>query len=167
MTSVAVQRADDPIDGGALRRRKLGRLGLAAQRIACGRLATSATSRSCVWRHEGQRACRRRAVVIGQPEREVDERRRNSVDDRARIGDLDPVGRIDVHVDDDAADASSAEPDRHDMTTGDILRNAVRERPRERTGGDEGEDLGERHLGERIREVGDGTVTILHCAGEL
>ena len=167
MTSVAVQRADDPLDARTLRRRQLGGLGLAAERIPCGRLATRASPRSGMRSDESQRARRSRAVVVGQPEREIDEWRRDPVDDRARVGDLDPVGRIDVHIDDDAANAPPAEPDRHDVAARHVLRYAIRERPRERTGGDEGKDLCERHPGERIREVGDGTVTISRRADEL
>ena len=83
---------------------------------------------------ERERAGRGRAVVVGEPERELDERRGDAVDDGARVRDLDPVGSLDTDVDDDAAHASSAEPDRDDVARVDLVGDAVGEGPRQRAG---------------------------------
>ncbi len=99
----------------------------------------------CVWRDERECARRRRPVVLREPERELDERRGNAVDDRARGGDLDAVRRVDSDVDDHAAHAPPTETDAHDRAALDVVCDLVRERTRERAGGHERVDLGQRH----------------------
>src|SRR5207244_2410680 len=54
-------------------------------------------------RDQLERAPRRRAVVVGDPEGEVDEGRRQLVDDRLDREGIDPVGRLVDDRDDDAA----------------------------------------------------------------
>ena len=105
-------------------------------------------------RDERERARRCRAVVLGEPERQLDERRGNAVDDRPRRSDRDPVRRLDADLRDNAAHLPAAEKDAHDRAALDLVRHLVREGPRERAGGHEGVDLGERHAGERIRAPG-------------
>ena len=97
--------------------------------------------------HECQRSRRRRSVVVGDPERELDERRRDAVDDRARIGDLHTAGSRDVEVDHDAAHAARAELNRDDIAPRDVVRDAIRERTRERARRDERVDLCKAHRG--------------------
>ncbi len=53
------------------------------------RLARRTAPRARMRSDQRQRPRRRRAVVVGEPERELDERRRHPVDDGTRIGDLD------------------------------------------------------------------------------
>ena len=54
-------------------------------------------------RDELERPGRRRAVVVGDPEREVDERRRDLVEHLPGGCELDPRRRLDADLDDDAA----------------------------------------------------------------
>ena len=92
VSAVRIERSDDPLDARALLRSQLCRLGLAAEGVARSRIAASAAPPSLEGRDERQRTCRRGSVVVGHPERELDERRGDVVDDGARIGDLDAGG---------------------------------------------------------------------------
>jgi hypothetical protein len=96
-------------------------------------------------RHERQRTCRRRAVVVGQPERELDERRRYTIDDVPGVCDLDASWGCDSGVDDDAAQLPCAETNSEHVPLRDVLGDAVRERPRERARRHERIDLRESH----------------------
>jgi hypothetical protein len=96
---------------------------------------------------ERESASGRRAVVVGDPERERDEWSRNAVDDRADVGQLDAGGRVHTARDDHAADPSRAERDVDDVPLRDGLDGAIRERARERTRRDEWIDLDEWHRG--------------------
>ena len=101
--AAGVERGDDPLDGVDLGVGQPLGLRLAGKRVARrGRPPLAATG-PLVRRHERERAGGRRPVVLGEPERELDERRRNLVDDRAGGGDLHPGRRLDADVDDDAA----------------------------------------------------------------
>jgi hypothetical protein len=90
-------------------------------------------------RNEGQCARRCRAVVVGEPEREVDEsggNRAQNADDRHRVD----VGRsVVADLDHDSAAPRSPEGDRDDVALLEAVRE-VRERAREGPCGDEGED---------------------------
>ena len=94
-------------------------------------------------RDERERAARGRAVVVGEPEREVDERRRKPGEDRLDGLRVDPLRRLVGDLDDDPAHAPAAEPDAHDRALLDVVLDRVGERPVERAGGDEREDGGE------------------------
>src|SRR5205814_660222 len=75
---------DDSLDGGALCVGERGRLVLAAERLALGRRHGTRSrifSPFLGWCNERERTAGRRAVVVGQPERELDERARNLTDD--------------------------------------------------------------------------------------
>ena len=87
MAATLVERADDAPDRGSLCRRQLLGLALARQRLACGRRSSLATSRRHARRDERERSGGSRAVVVGEPERELDERSRQPVDDRPCLGD--------------------------------------------------------------------------------
>ena len=85
---VAALARDDPVDGSALRLRQRHRLRLAAERLALRRRCLLLAPLRRLRRDERERACRRRAVVVGDPERELDERRGDLADhrlDRARV----------------------------------------------------------------------------------
>ncbi len=97
--------------------------------------------------NQRQRPGRRRPVVVGEPERELDEWRRHPVDDGARIGDVDTTRSRDVEVDDDATHVARAELNRDDITLRDVVRNAIRERTSEGARGDERVDLCKPHRG--------------------
>ena len=82
-----VERGHDPVDRPPLRLREPLRLRLAAE-PRCG-LASLSAPHAQLRRDELERPCRRRAVVVGDPERQVDERRRQLVEDRFDRRDLD------------------------------------------------------------------------------
>ncbi len=145
VATVRIERGDDPLDARDLLGSQLGGLGLAAERIAGTGLAARPPSPRHERCNECQRTGRSRAVVVGHPERELDERRGNVVDDRPRVRDLDSVGSGGVHVDDDSAHLPPAEADGHDIAASDLVSHAVREDARKRTRRDEREDLGEGH----------------------
>ena len=75
----AVDRLHDPRNRPLLRLRQPGRLRLA--RHAGARLAAFPAPGPQLGRDELERACRGRAVVVSEPEREIDERRRQLVED--------------------------------------------------------------------------------------
>ncbi len=85
-----LQCADDPRDCCLLLGRELRRLRLAGDRLLEHDLAPGASPRSHVRRNERERPRRCRAVVVGEPERELHERSWHALDDRARLGDLEP-----------------------------------------------------------------------------
>ena len=132
-----VEPLDDALECGPLRRAQRGGLRLARQRVAFGRLRTRAASLPLDGSDEPERASRRRAVVVRDPEREPEERRRQLLDDALDGSRLDPFRRDDVDLRDDAAATGVAEPDLDDRARPDLVRNLVRELAREGAGGDE------------------------------
>ena len=80
----------------------------------------------CCGAIERERAGRRRAVVVREPEREIDERRRERLEHALGRDRLDVGRRLDVDVDDDAAPTRVAEADRDE-------RRPSPPRPRSRT----------------------------------
>ena len=136
--SAAPERADDAVDRGALLVRQLLRLGLAREPLARQRRRPLPATLPHARRDECERARRGRAVVLGEPERQVDERGRQFLDDPADRHDVDPLGSAPIHLDHDSA--APPPPERHldDGALADALRNRVREEARERARGDEG-----------------------------
>ncbi|MEP7223413.1 MAG: hypothetical protein ABI783_00455 [Actinomycetota bacterium] len=151
MTSSSIEPSDDPCDGVPLGERQLVGLGLTRETVDEGRLSPLATARPREGRDKRQSAGGRRSVVVGKPERELHERRRNPFDDRACIGDLDTRWGLDTRVDHDSSNTTPTESDRYDRTTLDVFGDLIRERASERAGRDERVDLRERHQGERRR----------------
>ena len=128
------------------RRVSCGRRRLARQRSRARRRRPLAARRAPERRHELERARRRRAVVVGDPEREVDERRPGSRRAPSRPGRrLIPARRLDADLDDDATGRAAAEPHLHDRALADIVRHLVREQPRDGARRDERVDGRERH----------------------
>jgi hypothetical protein len=93
-------------------------------------------------RDESERAGRRGAVVVGEPEGQVDERRRNRADDPLDGDRLDVLGSLLLEPDDDAAAARAPERDRDDRALLEAV-GEVRERTREGARGYERVDGGE------------------------
>ena len=87
-----------------------------------------------------------RAVVVGEPEGEIDERRRQLVEDALDRRRLDAGRCGDSCLDDDAPCRGAAEADRDDRADADVARNLVRERARDGAGGDKRIDLCEGHV---------------------
>src|SRR5947199_16895 len=82
-----------------------------------------------------ERPRRRRAVVVGEPEGEVDQRGGDALVDALDRNRVDPGGRRPVDADDDAPPASAPETDADDGPLLDSVRDLVRERPGDRAGG--------------------------------
>ena len=78
------ERRLDPPDRFGLRVRQALRLGLTAAGSRLGTAPALTTPRPRPRRDERERTRRRRAVVVRYPERELDERGRNAIHDRAR-----------------------------------------------------------------------------------
>ena len=109
VAAVGVQRGDHSLDGVALRLGEGIRLELAAERVPRRRLPDRPASCPFVGRDERQRAGGRRAVVVGDPERELDERRRDAIDDVPCIRDLYALGGGDARLHHHAADGARTE----------------------------------------------------------
>ena len=92
-----------------LRRAQLCRLRLARERVALGRLRALAARLALHGRDERERAPRRRAVVVRDPERELDERRRQLLDDALDRRASMPCGGATLDLGDDAAPLRVAE----------------------------------------------------------
>ena len=135
MSAAGIERLDDPRDRPLLRLGQLRRLRLACEPGPGHAPLSSAGTQ--LRRHELERARRRRAVVVGDPEREIDERRRQLVEHRLDRRRLDPRRRIDSGLDDDAARGTASEADRDDRALLDAFRHLVGERPRDGARGDE------------------------------
>ena len=152
----APERTDDAVDRGALLVGQLRRLGLAREALARQRRRPLAATLAHERRDERERARRRRAVVLGEPEREIDERRRKLLDDPLDRRDLDPLGRATVDVDDDAARLGAGEAHLDDRALLDLVGHLVGEDPRgQRPGVDERVDRGvAAHAAERSQPPG-------------
>ena len=140
-----VECRHDASDGVLLALRQLVGLGLSAERVAGGRVADRTTPAGEVRRDECERAGGRGAVVVREPERELDERRRNAIDDVARVRDHDAVRGRDARVDHDATHLPCAESDREHVALFHVVGDAVCERARQRARRHQRIDLRERH----------------------
>jgi hypothetical protein len=137
----AVDRRHDPRHGPLLRLRQPGRLRLA--RHAGARLAAFPAPDSQLGRDELERACRGGAVVVAEPEREIDERWRQLVEDAFDRRRLDAVRRGDTGLDDDPSCGGPPETDRDDGPLPHSGRDLVGEDARDGAGGNERIDGGE------------------------
>ena len=124
---------------------ELRRLGLAAERLPLRRRRLLLAPLRRHRRDECECARRRRAVVVGEPERELDERRWQLADDRLDRPRLDAVRRRVDELGDDAARPRAAERHAHDRADPDVVGHLVGERARDRPGGHERKDRRERH----------------------
>jgi hypothetical protein len=153
---VAAARIERPRDASeciSLRLRQLRRLGLADESLA--RTRPLFPPLPLERRDQLERPSRRRAVVVGDPERQVDEHGRHLVDDRLDGDRFDPGGRLVADVDHDAATPRAAERHRDDRTLARAVGELVREGPRECARGHEridGRVAG--HCPERSRALG-------------
>ena len=136
------ERTAQPGERTLLRCGQSPRLGLTSQRIAFGRLrqllAASAPRRS----DERQRPPGRRPVVVREPERELDERRRQRLDDALDRSGLHSLGRRVLEADHDPTLPRPTEPHCDDRAPPHVVRDLVRERTRQRAGRHERVDRG-------------------------
>ena len=114
-----------------LRHAQLARLGFAAERVVAAREAPLAAPRRLQRRDQRQRAGRRGAVVVGRPQREIDERGRQLVQELAGGDRLDAVRGCLFEPDDHTAALRGSELHREDGALADLLPDLVRERPRQ------------------------------------
>ena len=128
MAAALVVRAPEPGERTLLRGRQRLRLRLAFQSVPLGRLRQHLAARALRRGDERERAAGRRAVVVRDPERELDERSGQRLDDALDRDGLDPRrGRV-LEIDHNPSLTSPAEPDRDDVPAYDILGHLVRER---------------------------------------
>jgi hypothetical protein len=147
--AAALEKALDPLEGALLRLGKVGRRWLGSQTGGRRHLAPLAAPLRLLRRDQRERAGRRRAVVVREPEGEIDERRRQRLEHPLCRDGLDVRRRCGVGVDDDAAATRVAEGDREDGAFPNIVPDLVGERPRERACIDDRVDGGEARHGQR------------------
>ena len=94
---------------------------------------------------KSESAARSRAVVRGDPERQLDERRRQFLDDALHRCGLDALGRRNADLCDDTAPPRVPEAHLDHRARPDAVGHLVGELTRERAGGDERIDGRERH----------------------
>jgi hypothetical protein len=107
-------------------------------------LCTLAARLALDGRDERERARRGRAVVVRDPEGELDERLRELLDDALDRRDGDPIRRLDAELDDEPAPLRVAEANLDDGADASVIGYLVGEGPRESARGDERIDGGER-----------------------
>ena len=145
LADALVERGDDLLHSLSLLVRQRLRLGLAFERLSLRGRRPLAPRRAALRRDELERSRGRRAVVVRDPQRQVDEGRRHLVEQPADGRRLDPGRGLDADVRHDPPRRAAAEPDRHDRALREPLGDLVGERPRERPGGNERVDGGQRH----------------------
>ena len=145
VAAASVQRLDDAGEAPCLALAQLCRLGLAAQRVPLRRLRPLTASLPLGRRHQFERPRRGRAVVVREPQREIDERLRQLVDHVADRRRLHAFGRALLQADDHAAPLGPAKANRDHRSLADLGRNLVGERPRHRPRRDERVDGGVGH----------------------
>jgi hypothetical protein len=118
------------------------RFRFARQRVALGRLRPLASRLPLHRRHQRQCAPGRRAVVVGDPERQLDERARQLFDHSLDGGCVDPHRRLNVDLRYHTTPACVAEANLDHRTWADVFGNLVGELARERTRGHERIDGG-------------------------
>ena len=119
-------------DGDALLGGERGGRRLTGERLSLGRrpsLPARCAAEGC---DELERARRRRAVVVGDPERQVDEHRGDLAEHLAGRGEHDPRRSLDVDLGNHAAGGAAAQADLQDRTLADVVRYVVGEGPRYR-----------------------------------
>jgi hypothetical protein len=139
----------DPLERSFLGPGELRRSRLRGQGRRHGHLPPLAAPCPLLWRDQRQRAGGRGAVVVGEPESEVDERRRERLQHPLGRNGLDVGRRLGIGVHDNAAPTRVAEGDREHGALPHVVGDLVRERPRERARADDRVDGREAGHGQR------------------
>ncbi len=147
--AAACEEALDPLKCDSLRLRELRRRRLGGQASGRRHVPPLAAPLGLLRRDQRERAGRRRAVVVREPESEIDERRRQHLEHPLCRDGLDVGRRLSVGVDDDAAATGVAEGDREDGALLHLVPDLVGERPCERASVDDRIDGGEARHGQR------------------
>ena len=135
--SPRIERVDEALQRLLLRRAQLCGLRFARERVPFGGLRALAARLALHGRDERERASRCRAVVVREPERELDQRRRELLDDALDRRRLYPVRRRHADLRHDAAPARVAEAHLDDGAGADRVWHLVRELAREGARGHE------------------------------
>ena len=122
---------------------------LGGQRRPGRHLPPFTAPRRLVGSDKRQRAGRRGTVVVGEPEGEVDERRRKRLEHAVGRDGIDVGRRLCVGVDDDAAALGVAEANGEDGSLPHLVLDLVGKEPRERASVDDRVDRGETRHGQR------------------
>ena len=143
VAAAGVEERLDPRERPLLRfRQPLGRR-LGGERVALRHPAALAPPLRLLRRDESERPGRRRAVVLGEPEREVDERGGDGLRDALDGRGLDACGSVDADLGDHAARRGRCRSGRHDGALLHLVGHLVREGAGDRAGADERVDGGE------------------------
>ena len=140
-----VDRLDDAVPRGHLCGRELRGLALARERLALCRRRLLLAALRRLGRDQRQCARRRRAVVVGDPERELDQRGRDLADHSLDRAHVEAGRRLVDPRDDDPARAGASERDPHDRPDADAVVDLVREFARDGPRRHERIDRGEAH----------------------
>ena len=143
------QQALDVLERALLRLGEVRRRGLGGQSSRRGYLPPIAAPGGLLRCDQRERTRRSRAVVVRDPEREIDECRRQGLEHVLGGDRLHAARRLGIGVDHDPAPPRVAEADREDCSLPHVVSDLVRERPRERTRTDDGIDGGEAGHGQR------------------
>ena len=127
-----VECADDAVESRTLRGAELGRLCLTRQRVALCRLRPLAAGLPLDGRDQRERASRRGAVVLRDPESELDEGLRQFLDDTFDLRRVDAFRRRDVDLRHDTSPLRVAEAHLDDRARLNLVPDLVRELARER-----------------------------------
>jgi hypothetical protein len=151
-----VEGLHDPPEGVFLGQAELGGRRLRGQLVLDAAPARSGPARAGLRGNERQRPGGRGAVVVGEPEREVEERLRDGPEHVVDGDGLDVPRRLVVEPDDHAAASRAAEAHRHDRAPLETV-GQVRVRPRDGARGDERDHGGEPgHGGSTVVPPSDG-----------
>ncbi len=140
-----VEGGHDAVDRSPLLERQRRRRRLAAESLSRGRRRALRAPLTPSRRDELERASGRRAVVVGQPQREIDERAWDLVEQRADRSEGDTRRRRDADLGDHATRAGASQADGDHGPFSHPVGHLVGERARERAGAHERIDGGERH----------------------
>ena len=138
----AVEGVCDPLHGPLLGEAERGGSLLGGQLVLDAAAARAGAPRAGFRGDQGQRPCRRGAVVVGEPEGEVEEGLRDGSEHVLDGDGLDVPGRLVLEPDDDPAATRAPEAHRHDRAPFEPVRE-VRVRPRDGARGDERDHGGE------------------------
>jgi hypothetical protein len=145
----APKKPFDPRERVLLGIRKTCRCRLRGHPGRCGHRSPLAAPLWLLRRDQRERAGGSRAVVVGEPEGEVDERRRQRLEHPLGKNGRDVRRSLGIGVHDDPAPPRVSERDREDCPLPHLVADLVGEQPRERAGADDRIDGGEAGHGQR------------------
>ncbi len=128
LTEALVEGGGDAADGCPLLLGQDPGLRFPRERLPSGRRRTLRPRCAAERRDELECPGGRRAVVVGEPQRQVDEGGRDLVEHAADLGRLDPGRGLDADVCDHAPGGGATQPNRDDGALAHALRHLVRER---------------------------------------